>query len=709
MLAQQAPVQPGTTLKHYRILSRLGDGGMGVVYRAEDTRLGRTVALKVLQDDLALDEERAARLEREARAASAISHPGIATLFDFDREGGTAFLTMEFVEGETLRQILSRGRLPSDRLLDCLTQVADALAAAHREGVTHRDLKPENVMASDSGYYKILDFGLARLDPRDKPDSGDQSSQDSPTQRATVSREASGEGKLIGTVAYMSPEQLQGKAVDARSDVFSFGTLLYELATGKQPFKRHNAIATFHAIVYEEPEALSSEQPEVPPGLERITARCLAKDPRDRYQEASSLALDLHALRRNIESGSRSFRLPEAFLQGSGRARSRRLTAVVLAAAAALSLAGWLLWPRPGPEKTTVGAAAFSSDLAPSPPLKNRIVVTYFSNRSGDPKIEWLSQGLPEMLTTDLARSEGLEVISTQRLYGYLAAAGGATSDPLDPNTAAQLARWLGAGVVVSGSIFQQGESYRFDMQAYDTTTGQVITADRVEGTDLLQMADRLAAGLRQGLKVASLDEQRIQDVTTSSSQALQAYSRGVKMYEEIRFAEASTVFRQSLALDPTFTLAKLRLGTSLLLSGDTEEGLRWVQQAKNESERMPAREQILAQAVYSCFGDKDYGEAEGHLNTLLELYPQNTEGYFWKAHSQASLSADRLGAIHTLHNAMKVDPNDRLIVAALVGRLSELDLADDAALILEDFLRRNPDISAAQLEQIRIPQEPAS
>ena len=302
------PVQVGSTLKHYRIVARLGEGGMGIVYRAEDTRLGRTVALKVFPPDLVLDEERVDRFEREARAASSISHPGIATLYDFDRDGDTAFLTMEYVNGKTLRQLLNQGCLPMQQLFDCLAQVAEALAAAHRKGVIHRDLKPENIMSSDSGYYKILDFGLARMELES---DGESDSGASPTQLATVSRELTSEGKILGTIAYMSPEQVQGHPLDSRSDIFSFGSMLYELVTGRSPFKGNNAIATFHAIVHDEPAPLAELRTDAPAELERIALKCLAKEPRERYQTAADMAVDLRALRRESESGSsRSVRLP---------------------------------------------------------------------------------------------------------------------------------------------------------------------------------------------------------------------------------------------------------------------------------------------------------------------------------------------------------------------------------------------------------------
>jgi len=312
---------------------------MGIVYRARDTRLGRTVALKTLHPELAKDVERTRRFEREARIVSSISHPGIATLYDFDRDGDVAFLTMEFVEGPTLRECLSRGPMPIPQILDCAVQVADALTAAHREGVIHRDLKPENVIASPSGYFKVLDFGIARID-----DTG-AGTDSSDTQTPTVSW-ATKAGGIIGTITYMSPEQALAEPLDVRSDIFSFGSLIYELVTGKPAFSGNNEIATAHAITQDEPDSMLAERPDAPPGLEMIVGKCLAKKPADRYSGSDALARDLRILRQDSQSLSGDVRLLEAY---RARRSRRRLwwTAVPLAA---LLVATALWFGRPAPE-----------------------------------------------------------------------------------------------------------------------------------------------------------------------------------------------------------------------------------------------------------------------------------------------------------------------------------------------------------------------
>jgi len=700
-------VEIGTTLKHYRILSSLGEGGMGVVYRAEDTRLGRQVALKVLRPDLTVNRDRLQRLEREARAASAISHPGVATLYDIHHEGETVFLAMEFVEGKNLRQLLDDGPLPSSVLLDCLVQVSEALGAAHRKGIVHRDLKPENVMAADSGFYKILDFGLARMTLRE--DSGGDPLSEL-TQMLTLSRNFTSDGQVSGTVAYMSPEQIQGEAVDARSDIFSFGILLYELATGASPFKGKTLLATYHAIVHEEPPPITSLRPGAAPELDRIAARCLAKAPGERYQTTADLVLDLRALKRESDSGSwrqsgRTVR-PDAAAGAARRPFLRARNAWIAAAGAALIFVSLYMFlprgpefPEPAPFEPAVlsgaapawGAPGAISDTASASFMaaRNRIAVTPFANRSGDPAADWLSQGLPEMLTTDLARVPGLQVISSQRLQDLIQAAGRGEMKDLDPGAATQLGRYAGAGVVVNGSIFKEGGSYRIDAQAYDTATGEVLTAHRAEGTDLFKIADELGSGLKKGLQVGSPGKGGPPLVATSSPDAYRLFSEGQKLYQAVRFPEAAEAFRGSLRIDPEFASSQLRLGMSLLLSGKSEEGIGWIRRAAGHADRLPERERVLAGAIQEAFTPGEDGKKTVFIQQLSDRYPQDPESLFWRAEALSGRVGGRFDAIRILHQALDQNPNDALALTALARHLEELGLKQDAELILQDFQKR--------------------
>ena len=532
-------------IKHYEILSRLGQGGMGVVYQARDTRLGRVVALKTLHEELARDEERIRRFEREARIISTLSHPGIATLYDFDREGDVTYLAMEFVEGPTLRELLAAGPLPPDRALECAIQVAEALVAAHREGVVHRDLKPENIMVGESGYYKVLDFGVARVEP------APSAPETAPTRTPTLSW-ATRAGGIVGTVTYMSPEQALGEPVDGRSDLFSFGSLLYELLTGRPPFSGNNEIATAQAIVNETPQPMRSLRQEIPRGLELVVGKCLAKKPADRYQDAADLAADLQQLKLQSLSGTRSLQRLLAYRTSPDRRRRLRVGAAgaaVLVLAAALLI--WAPWrgapdtasaalPRPARPPREAAPAEAAAVL---PAARPRVVVAFFENNSGDPAADWLSRGLPEMLTTDLSRFGDLEVIATQRLYDLLALAGRDPTQTLDRATASELARWAGAGIVISGAVFKAGNRYRIDAQAYDTARGTVAVAHKVEGEQLFEMVNELTAGLRRGLSVAAVEDAALQAATTSSEEAFRSYARGRTLYDGLRFEQAAEQF----------------------------------------------------------------------------------------------------------------------------------------------------------------------
>jgi len=676
-------VEQPSKLKHYELIARLGEGGMGVVYRARDTRLGRDVALKLLPHDLAEDEERSRRFEREARIASAISHPGIATLYDVDRDGDTAFLTMELVEGTTLREVLDEGPLPIRQLLDCGVLVAEALAAAHGQGIIHRDLKPENVMVSDAGYYKVLDFGVARFE--DTPLLQVAGSTQTPTRTRATSL-----GALIGTIPYMSPEQALGERIDTRSDIFSFGSLFYELATGRQPFSGLNAIATAHAITTGEPEPMRDSRPGIPEGFELVVRKCIAKKPEERYRTAGELAEDLRTLRLDSLSGAAALRGLHA-LEGSGTRRSWWLPIVAVVAVAALAIAGWSWWSGHQPAPGRPQPVAYET-------ARPRVVVAFFDNSSGDPEADWLSRGLPEMITTDLSRSEGLEVIATQRLYDLLATAGTADNEKLDRSTVAQLAKWAGADVVISGAVFKVEDRYRIDAQAYDTRSGTVTTAHKVEGTELLSMVDELTVALRRGLSVAAPDDGGLQMVTTSSEEAYRVYVRGKALYDQLMFSEAANEFRRALELDDGFALARLHLGMSLHQAGEQEAALLLFEESMHEIDRMPEPERLLTRGLHAFYSEHDLEEGDRYLDDLRQRFPLNKEAPVWWARALSDLSRDPIQASRQLREAIEQDPNNLAAIAGLVGQLAAAGANDDAETMIRDAISRNPEAETSLL-----------
>jgi len=528
-----------------------------------------------------------------------------------------------------------------------------------------------------------------------------------------VSRQITDEGKIVGTFAYMSPEQVQGHALDPRSDIFSFGILMYEMVTGGIPFRGNNAIAAFHSIVHEEPKPMATQRDDVPPELERITAKCLAKDPAERYQTAADLAVDLRALHHQSGSGARSYYSSPVQRVAQRRDGSYgRLVRFALAGVAvvALSVVLWrVLSGAPGPEGTALqpllppAAAAPFERVATTGEQRNRIAVAMFSNATNNPEADWLRQALPEMLTTDLARSDELQVISTQRMDDLVAAAGRQAGDNLDRATATELARWAGAGVVVSGSIFQAGDGYRIDVQASDTASGEILTASRVEGSDIFSMADQLATELRSGLQVTAVEKQGIEEVTTSSPLAFRHFSAGMKAFQHLQLPQASQAFRASLREDPTFALSQLRLGLSLYLQGEHEEGLEWVARANEQGHRMPERERLLAEGLMRSFHDGDLEAGAEHFQALSEKYPKDVEALFWQAQARANLADDPKQALQLMQEAMSRDPESSLCVAGLATYLDDFQLHDDAKTLVQEFLERHSEISAEQMREIRL------
>jgi TolB-like protein len=442
----------GTRLGRYEVLEQIGAGGMGEVYKARDTRLGRTVALKVLPPQLAADHARRERFEREARAASALEHPHICVLYDEGAEGDLHFLVLEHLEGETLAQRLAKSRLPREEALRFGVQIADALDAAHGKGIVHRDLKPGNVMLVKSG-VKLLDFGLARL--TEEPQGDEESTALRP----------SGVGMVAGTLPYMSPEQLTGASVDARSDIWALGVVLYEMLTGHRPFEGGSTATLMVAILQRDPPPLLSVEPLAPPALEHVIGRCLAKDPEARWQTARDVASELGW----VSAGRTEAPVPTPTPATSDLPRHRRRawvlggTAVLVVAASATGAWWWR-------------ARATKPNLDPK-----RIVVAVFENRTGDESLDPIGRMVADHIVDGLTRLEGVQVVPGSKVLLERSSPGKAqTSARRDP--VQQLARETGAGLAVSGTYSQEGEDLRIQPRLTDAASGRFQALDPAIG-----------------------------------------------------------------------------------------------------------------------------------------------------------------------------------------------------------------------------------
>ncbi|HKH50026.1 MAG TPA: protein kinase, partial [Thermoanaerobaculia bacterium] len=568
----------GTTLSHYRIVERLGAGGMGEVYLAEDEKLGRRVALKVLPREVAGNPERLARFRREARTVAALNHPNIVTLHSVEDARGLPFLTMELVEGVTLQEKIVPGGLPLDELLRLALPLADAVAAAHAQGIAHRDLKPANVMISGDGRLKVLDFGISK--PAD-------------SLHHAASTSITLDGRVLGTVAYMAPEQLAGHPADCRTDIFSLGIVLFELATGAHPFIAPNAA--------------------LPHRLGRIIHRCLEKDPDLRYQGARELAEDLRALQGEHEAG----RFPSLRRRGLAVAAGLLLLVAVLA--------GVSLWTGRAPREVPEAAAP----AAPVPARKT-LAVLHFQNLTGDPQLDWLRAGLPEMLVTDLSQLPQLEILETDRLAQILAELGepgDLETRPLSLEQVQKLAQRAALQQVIRGSYTQVKDRVLISFRIEDAASGHILASDRVQGRgeeQLLSLIDELAMAVHRKLKVArpSAAPAAIQDVTTSSVEAWRLYTEALRLTNQAKSSEAVALLEKAVELDPGFALALADLGTLHGNLGHQDLSRRYLGRAVAKAEHLPMHLRWLIQGRYYSDQWGTYGKAIASFQETLRLYP---------------------------------------------------------------------------------------
>jgi serine/threonine protein kinase/tetratricopeptide (TPR) repeat protein len=586
-LQSSIAMQPGDRLGHYVIVSHIGSGGMGAVYRATDTRLGRDIALKVLPASMAGDPERLARFRREARTVAALNHPHIVTLHSVEEDAGTHFLTMELVEGRSLDKEIPGGGLPLDRIVDIGAAVADALDAAHDRGIVHRDLKPGNiVVAADDGRVKVLDFGLAKS-IGDGPGAADA---------ATVLQ--TGIGVVMGTLPYMSPEQATGRAVDSRTDIFAFGDVLYEMATGRRPFNAASPAELTTAILRDHPRPIAETRVDLPDALQHIIDRCLAKDPRERYGRIADVGDDLRTLRRSREE-------PPAWAGSRGPAAS---------AVAA------------GPTSTTV-----------SPPLVDprSIAVLPFENLSADPQNEFFSDGLAEDILNALGHVSGLRVAARTSSFSFR-------------DTASDI-RAIGAVLrvahVLEGSVRRAGTRVRVTVQLVEAATGYRIWSDRYdrELSDIFEVQDEIARAIAGQLEGALgvRPGGRLVRLATKNMEAYDLYLQGrAQILRRGRgIEEGARLFQRAVDLDPDFAPAWAGLADAYTVRG--QWGLappdETMPQAIEAARRAIALDDGLGEAHCALGGalmlyERDFAGAEREFRRGLELNPQHTQGRVWYA-----------------------------------------------------------------------------
>ncbi|MEE9562194.1 MAG: protein kinase, partial [Thermoanaerobaculia bacterium] len=661
----------GQTISHYRILEKLGAGGMGEVYLAEDTKLRRKVALKVLPEDMASDPERLERFKREARAVAALNHPNIVTIYSVEEVEGVHFLTMELVEGKTLADLVPAKGLKLDRFFELAIPIADALSVAHEKGITHRDLKPGNIMVGDDGRVRVLDFGLAKL-------LAEASAGEEDTQLATR------EGIAVGTAPYMSPEQVQGKNVDHRSDIFSLGILFYEMATGSRPFKGETSADLVSSILRDTPDSVTDLKIEMPRHLGRIIRHCLEKDPERRFQAAKDVRNELEGLRQEVESGA----LPPSSTMAAAAPPPQTRRWLPLAAAALLVVvAAGVFWLFQGREEEPA-VAAEDQTASEASAERQMIVVLPFENL-GSEEEAYFAAGVTQEITSRLGSVSDLGVISRKSALRY------ADTD----KTIQQLGEELGVGYVLEGTVrwasSPDGSSrvritpqlirVADDSQLWSNTYDRIIE-------DIFEVQSDIASRVIDELGITLLEpEQRaVESRPTENIEAYQAYLRGLEYANHPDFTELNMrltveMFQRASELDPSFAQAHAWLSHA-------QARYYWFGHDLSEA-RMQLARQSAAQALaldpelpkghvamgyVHYYGARDYDSALKEFTLAQQARPNDKDtiaaiGFIRRRQGQWESAADQFA------KALELDPQDANLTIDLGGALQRLRRYEEA------------------------------
>ena len=664
----------GRNISHYRIIEKLGAGGMGVVYKAEDIKLNRFVALKFLPDDVARDPQALSRFQREAKTASALNHPNICIIYEISEENGQAFIAMEYLDGKTLKQGISGTALPVEQVLDWGIEIADALDAAHSKGIVHRDIKPANIFLTERNRAKILDFGLAKL----APTGGSMNASAMPT--ASEPEQHTRPGTAVGTVTYMSPEQVRGEEVDARTDLFSFGVVLYEMGTGTLPFRGESSLMITDAILHKNPVPPVRLNPEISAKLEDVIIKALEKDKKLRYQSAADMRTDLQRLKRDSDSAHTTAAVP--MTQAWFRLRKPASVAGLALVLVGLAAGGWF----------------YNSRRAHPLNDTDTAVIADFSNSTGDGVFD---ETLKQALGVSLRQSPFLNVLSDEKTDETLRLMTKPANTQLTPDVAREVCLRSGSKAYIAGSIANIGTQYVIGLKAVDCQTGDTLALNQAQAAGKEKILDALsgaAAQLRAELGESLSSVQKfdtpLEQATTSSLEALRAFSLGAQNWGERGEVHAIPFFEQAIELDPDFAMAYAYLGTVHDNLGEESKSVENLSKAFELRDRVTQSERFVISSLYYQVVTGELEKAIQTTEPWAQAYPRDRRPSL-NLGSILGMMGQYEKAITETRKCLEIDPGAVICSGNLIQLYSLVGRPNEARVVYQEAIKRNPDNEA--------------